>query len=493
VKHGPARPVERAYVLDVLLHEFLGLDYEVQIHEGPNTCITLLGDERQRQLEMPDVLLASPEHHWLHEASLPAEPLAVWHTPSELLCRNSKLSLSVPVIYGRPTQGRMFDRWDGGIYIGIDVFGSALFMLARYEELVCTARDRFGRFPASASVAFREGFLERPIVNEYVQILWAAIKDLWPQLERRQRQYQVVLSHDVDVVSMHGRGFRNVLFSLGADLFSRRDPLLAVRRLRAYRRTFRDERTLTGDPYDTFDFIMETSERSGIRSVFNFIPGRSDPAFDAVYDVGDPVIRSLIRRIHSRGHQIGFHPSFNTYRDGARTKAEFARLRQVCDEEGVSQANWGGRQHYLRWENPITWENWEDCGLDYDSSLTYPERAGFRSGSCHEHPVIDLRRKTRLRLRERPLVVMEGSLLSYLSFSLEEAEEKICDLIDTCRRYDGDFTLLWHNHMLVSRRARQTYSRIVAMAAGLCREFRPPQKGSGDQHKPCRTQIAHVE
>ena len=45
------------------------------------------------------------------------------------------------------------------------MFGSAFFMLTRYEELVVADRDQYGRFPAAASVAGREGFLGVPVVD----------------------------------------------------------------------------------------------------------------------------------------------------------------------------------------------------------------------------------------------------------------------------------------------------------------------------------------
>jgi len=41
-------------------------------------------------------------------------------------------------------------------------------MLTRYEEVVKSVKDEHERFPARASLAYREGFLMRPIVNEYL-------------------------------------------------------------------------------------------------------------------------------------------------------------------------------------------------------------------------------------------------------------------------------------------------------------------------------------
>jgi hypothetical protein len=52
-------------------------------------------------------------------------------------------------------------------------------MLTRYEEVVKSDRDEHDRYLATASLDYQEGFLERPIFNEYLEILWACIKRLW--------------------------------------------------------------------------------------------------------------------------------------------------------------------------------------------------------------------------------------------------------------------------------------------------------------------------
>ena len=87
-----------------------------------------------------------------------------------------------------------------------------------------------------------------------------------------------------------------------------------------------------------------------------------------------------------RGHEVGFHAGFGTFRDAERTAEEFARLRGIAEREGVRQDRWGGRQHYLEWANPDTWRNWDEAGLDYDCTLAFSEAVGFRTGTCHEYP-----------------------------------------------------------------------------------------------------------
>ncbi|MEA1048991.1 hypothetical protein U5801_04080 [Lamprobacter modestohalophilus] len=57
-------------------------------------------------------------------------------------------------------------------------------------------------------------------------------------------------------------------------------------------------------------------------------------------------------------------------------------LRRVPDDEGIDQPSLGGRQHFLRWETSATARLWDANGLDYDSTLSYADRPGFRCGTC---------------------------------------------------------------------------------------------------------------
>ena len=449
---------ERRYILDVMLGEFLGLEFHHRPADRVGVRIRLPGSAPEKELRVADVLFRVPSAGWLTRDALPERPLPRWSSPPSF---GAPAEGELPVLYGAPLTGDSFHEvGEDEIRLGVDVFGGAFFMLTRYEELIEPERDRFDRFPATASIAGREGFLDRPIVNEYLELLWWALKRLWPSLERKAREPRVFLSHDVDKPwRVLGSPAWLTLLGVASDVFRHGDPSTAVRRLRSYPavRSGRPE----GDLHYTFDFIMDLSEACGLRSAFYFLCGRTAGKLDGNYDPDDPRIRDLLRHIHRRGHEIGLHPSFGTFRDGEQTRREFETLRRVCGEESISPASWGGRQHYLRWENPTTWQIWEDIGLAYDSTLAFADRAGFRCGVCYEYPVFNLRTRRRLRLRERPLIVMEVSLLQYMKLSVPQASAVLFGLRDRCHRYAGDFTLLWHNSSLFAERQKAWYRSIL--------------------------------
>ncbi|HWI60605.1 MAG TPA: polysaccharide deacetylase family protein [Symbiobacteriaceae bacterium] len=448
VKLPPTFPAERQYICAVVLGDFLGQDYRVEVMERNDVSISR---DDGRELRLADVFFQTPGSFWLKPESLPARPLVRWSVPGTVV------QPTLPVLYGR----QYYEVYPDHISLGLDIFGSIFFLLTRYEEAVKPDRDSRDRFPAAASLAVLESFLDRPLADEYVEVLWRALQTLWPGLERPRRESRVLLSHDVETPSSSlGRNYAHLALTTAGDLVRRGSPVLAVRRLAGSVKAYNGKPE--ADICNTFDLLMDAAERRGWRSCFNFITDHTAGQLDGTYAIGHPWIRSLLRRIHERGHEIGLHTSYQTYKDPAQIAREYDRLLAVADRERIRQDRWGGRQNYLRFEAPTTWAAWDAAGLDYDSTLGYPDQPGFRCGTCHEYPVFDLRSRRPLKLRERPLIVMERAPLDAMRLIPEEALQLIRRLRYRCKLVDGDFTLLWHNDRLADRKERDFFLRLVA-------------------------------
>ncbi|QVL49807.1 MAG: polysaccharide deacetylase family protein [Thiocapsa sp.] len=451
-------PAERDYILGVILGDFLGISWQRAASTDGDAHLRLRGDDSE--IVLPDIFFSQSDPAWLTAATLPRLPLATWGT-RELAVNISLTEPVVPVICGAAHP--ILRRSGQTIELPIDIFGSAFFMLSRYEEAILPDRDNHNRFPAMASLANRAGFLGRPIVDEYVEVLWAAMQQLWPSLKRKPRAPRTLVSHDVDCPSrdVFASPFQ-VLLRSGADLLKRRDLANAVRR--PWRWIASGQRIRGSDPDNTFDWLMDQSEHHGLTSAFYFMSRRTHARFDVGYRLEHPAIRQLLRHIHVRGHEIGLHPSYNSYHNPLTIEAEATRLKGVCAEEGIEQAEWGGRMHYLRWEMPTTLLGLEQAGMTYDSTLSYADRPGFRCGTCHEYPAFDPVRSQALKLRIRPLIAMECTVMAerYMGLGTTAAAyEAFMKLKRACETVDGDFTLLWHNTQLASPQERELYQAII--------------------------------
>jgi hypothetical protein len=465
VKAPCTRLAERRYVLDVVLSEWLGLDWRLEVANREDVRIELDGESGG--VTLPDVLLRCRDDVWLTPASMPPSPVPRVPVgyPGAGPLRADEL---LPVLYGpRPgDRPSLLTVAADGVHLQVDVFGSAFWMLTRYEELLPAPRDRYDRFPAASSVAARAGFLGTPIVDAYVELLWAALYRVWPRLRRRPNRYAVLLTHDVDdPLATLGRTPALLARQFAGDLRYRRSVGLAVARARAVLAARRGDHD--PDPHNTFDFLMRVSERHGIRSAFYFLADNEvSPHADPCHVLGHPWVQNLVGHVHRRGHEVGLHAGFGTYRDAARTRAELAALRAIAEEQGVHQEDWGGRQHYLQWVNPTTWRNWDEAGLTYDCTLAYGDAVGFRTGTSREYPVFDLVERQRLALRERPFQVMDVTLFGYLSLRPDAARDAVLAVADECRRFSGTLGVLWHNdEVLRTEREKRWYASLVAAVA----------------------------
>lgn len=366
----------------------------------------------------------------------------------------------LPILFG----GNEYAVSPDGLHLGIDVLGGMFYLASRYEERFAGRKDLHDRFPASQSTLHRHGCLNRPLADEYVRLLCDLIQQVWPQIARRKHVSQICVTCDVDApYEATITNWRKWLWKCGGDLLKRRSVPGIKSSVENYWRSNIGD--YSADPNNTFDWIMDVNEKAGNRVAFYFLVDQSVPKFDAHYSIDEPRIRALMRRIHDRGHEIGLHASYGTYRNPVQMKKEADKLRQVMDEEGIKQDEIGSRQHYLRWSTPETARHLEAAGIAYDTTLGYADHAGFRCGTCHEYPMFDVERQQILNLRQRPLILMEASVLSQRYMNMGYSDDTLDymkRLKATCHEHGGTFTLLWHNSHLRTENDRRFYQELIA-------------------------------
>jgi hypothetical protein len=212
--------------------------------------------------------------------------------------------------------------------------------------------------------------------------------------------------------------------------------------------------------------MMDAAERAGNGPITFYVKaGASHPVHDRLYSLDEPVVSAMLQRIAERGHRIGLHPSFETYRDAGLIAVEADRLRQALERLEIDQPEGlGARQHFLRWATPLTAQSYEAAGLAHDSSLTFADLPGFRCGTSRHFPLFDVSQRRKLAVIERPLVVMEDSVQYYMGAGRhsEAAFEHMMRLKDVCRRTRGSFSLLWHNSNILTRADKRHYTALVA-------------------------------
>lgn len=446
----------RTWIIDTLLGEFLGLKYVIRVVDGEELSI-LVGE---RTLVMPDTFFARVRGDWGGAASCRlnlSQTFSVTDLPFEV----KTIEPSVPNLIGDETCCVSQER----LRLPVDIFGTAFVFLSRYEEFVDRRRDEHDRYAARYSQVGQSEFLERPIVNELLELLWSGLSYLEPRLERKQRRGRTAVTADIDIPYSPGNvNVRRLIRRVGGDLLRRKSLVDACGTLTSFVATKFDNYGL--DPYfPSLQWLIDENEKLGQPLTLYFIADQSAGDIDGVYSLEEPVIRRVIERARLAGYDIGLHPSYGTYRDPHQLKHERDRLNEVVKRVDPDYEVTQCRQHFLRWSVSETARHQAEAGLKFDSTLGYADAAGFRTGVCYEFGMFDLVEQRPLPIRQRPLIAMEVSLFgaSYMNVkNHEEALDILRRLKQNCLHFDGEFRFLWHNNMLRTDADRELYTRIIS-------------------------------
>ncbi len=431
---------EKKYIVETLFSEFIGIE-EYQIFASDNKDYQITHTERDVVIVLQDFFFTNVQDSYLNKAYLPKG----YHSIN--LDTNR---ISFP--FGNDKL--VFE--GSKIYCGADIFASAFFMLTRWEEVVENEKDQFGRFPEGNSWAVQNNLEQRPIVNEYAEFLVRLFQKSKIEIHRKSRKFEPLLSHDVDNVARYD-SFKKIASALGGDILTRKS-------IRSLTKTFLDVLNIyllgRKDNYDTFDYLMDVSEKSKIKSRFYFMPGLIGE-YDVRYNYNAKRVKKAYEKVKSRKHIIGIHPSYNSFLDKDLLSKEKKRLEEIT---GLSMKE--GRQHYLRCQVPETWQHWEDVGLEIDGSMGFSKLIGFRTGSCYRYTVFNVKTRKKLNLKEDTLHVMDIALLS--DNPVSNIFEEVRLLIEEAKKYNGNFSLLWHNNNLF----HPSYLKYISMYERLVEELK---------------------
>lgn len=439
-----------AYICDVVFNVFLEISFKLEFCDDNLIHIVSDGKEIRMAADLFDVV-ESEKHSNLSLKSV--------NWDSRSIGDIKLINPFLPVLFGKPEA--QFS--SNVISIGFDILGTIFFMLSRYEEKISSVRDIHNRFPGVESIAYKEGFLDRPIVNEYIEVLWFAMKSLWPRLERKLHNPSIRVTCDVDAPYEESiQSPVKLLRDISRDFIKKKQFKDIGRKTKNYYASRRNDYSL--DICDNFNWYMDACEIKGRQASFYFIPAHSAGRVDGYYEILEPRILTLIKRISHRGHELGVHSSYNTYNDPDQLLHERNLLIEACRKVGVEANISGNRQHYLRWDSAQTPSHLNKAGYKYDTSGAYADVAGFRYGTSWSFPMWDWQSMSALSLQQIPLVLMECSVIAdrYMGLGYsDEALDKMLDYKKNSMAYGGTFTLLWHNNHFGTDKDKAFFKELI--------------------------------
>lgn len=402
------------------------------------------------------------EPRWVTPGALAAEPAGLYYGPAEATVGEDILKLPLypstadyfskrtayPVEHVQWTEegGRQIPALfplenEGASRINtFDLVASTFFWLSGWQEHTIKRRDRHGRFPYTASLQHAWDIVDQPVVDQYRNLLADMLRQLGVSVTRRHwggRDWALCPTHDIDYLKKWRPGI--IYRELVTHFLSNRLRQPLGKRWDRLSTGYKE--LLSGrDSYrQSFERIQQEEEKRGVGATFFIKTGAHGPQ-DVYYSPSNRYLKQRIKALQASAFEIGLHPSYHAATHAGYMSEERRRLQQFTDQRIRSV-----RQHYLRYQAPLTGRLHIGNGFQLDSSMGFAEHEGFRRGTCMPFQMFDIAANRPLDLWQLPLVVMDSTLFGYRNLTVDEALVRTKQLMQTCKQYGGACVALWHN------------------------------------------------
>ncbi|KLO24338.1 hypothetical protein X275_00640 [Marinitoga sp. 1197] len=309
-----------------------------------------------------------------------------------------------------------------------DYIGTMFFFLSGYWEYIHNdKKDKYGRFPYKESFQYKKEITEEPIVDILLEEIRKNLK-----LEYKAKNPQIFITHDIDhLYLLKGKNFyRGIL----GDIIKRKDSTIVFDKIK--------RKSKNKDPYD-INNLIEIHKKYGTKGTFFFMPDIQPKKTDGGYNLNKnkKYLVNIKKQIKEIDGDIGIHYDVR-YLDENRMNNDIKKIEEIFNDKIIS-----GRAHYLIFDITKTYEILEKSGIKLDTTGGYAEHIGFRFGTSKPFKPYNFNKNKEYNLIEVPLIIMDGTLQSnkYMNISPEKGFEKIKNIIEKIKKYNGIFTFLWHN------------------------------------------------
>ena len=314
--------------------------------------------------------------------------------------------------------------------IPFDIFAASFYLLSRYEEYLPHVNDAFGRFMASESIAYKNGFLHQPVVDIWAYKFRDKLQSQFPKFIFPQREYSI--KPIIDIPSAYNFKLKGILRTLGGivkDLFE-----LKVRKL--YFR-FMVLLSFKHDPYDNFKYIINKQKQTKHKFLFFFLIGDYS-TYDKGINPNKKKFVSLIKQVADYC-QVGLKASYFAISDAAILKKEKKKMESI-----INTSLTASRNSFSKLNLPESYRNMIELEILEDYTMGYVNEIGFRAGSCTPFFFYDLDFEV-----QTPLKIWSYHLLDFSLLKIKSQLDKkkaLNEIINEVKNVDGEFVPVFHNY-----------------------------------------------
>ncbi len=311
---------------------------------------------------------------------------------------------------------------------GFDIFAASFYLISRYEEYLPHKKDMYGRFAHEHSLAFKENFLNTPLVNNWIMEFAMHLQRRFASFTYHLNKYSFIPTYDIDIAWSYKN--KGLIRNLGGLI--KKPSLSRVISLAG----------LIKDPYDSYAFMDELHERHALKPVYFFLLAEKNGLYDRNILPSSRALRELISS-HSEKYETGIHPSWASYERPALIKREKELLQEISGK-AVTKS----RQHYIKMELPDTYYLLLDAGITEDYSMGYGTINGFRASVASAFYWYDLVNEKASKLLLYPFCFMDANSHYEQKYSAAQAYEEILNYFKLCKNASGIFISIFHNNFL---------------------------------------------
>ncbi len=292
-----------------------------------------------------------------------------------------------------------------------DIFAASFYLLSRYEEYLPHVKDEFGRFPALESLAYKEEFLNTPVIDFWIQKFRNILISRFPEISCIKQEY-----NSTSVISVsHVFNFKNkgLLRSLGGtfvDLVNLKFSRISDR-IRVLLRIKRD-------PYNVFDDLISLVKNHKIKLIFMFQLSDFN-AYDRNINHNRLNYREIIKYVADYS-KVGLRLGYFAISDIETLKVEKKRFENII--HGPLQNVINAKFNLFL---PEHYGYLNELEIPNDYSMGYPETIGFRAGTSLPFLFYDINLEITTPLRINPYVFHSQATHVYDSISLQAIISKI--------------------------------------------------------------------
>jgi hypothetical protein len=360
-------------------------------------------------------------------------PKEFWLKPHTLLFENSITEQSVQCfeVNGQKT----FFKTVGDF--PFDIFAASFYLLSRYEEYLPHQKDMYGRYAHENSLAFKENFLNQPLINYWLKDFKESLTGKYPAggFQHAASRFTFLPTYDIDIAWSYKHkgwwrnfgGLVNSLLKGDWQQFKERSNVI---------------RGKQKDPFDSYGWLNQLHDKHKLKPYYFFLVAGKKGKYDKNISPKQKALQELVRD-HLIRYPVGIHPSWRSGDEHSLLAEEINILKSITGNKILSS-----RQHYIRFTIGETFRRLIENGIQFDFSMGYGSINGFRASVASPFYWYDLEKEKPTSLILFPFCYMEANSFYEQKFSAQQALDEMRHYYKAVKSVNGTFIMIWHNQFL---------------------------------------------